>query len=134
MARIRDILVFFFIVGIISSCLNRQFVEGKAEIVSITDTFLHDSSLVIGHIYHMDWSEEENYLENEFEVWIENSYLNTTNDSIGHYSIKTLPGTYTIKCQRTQNVWEKLIEEVESIELSKNKKAEINFHIGYTIE
>ena len=75
----------------------------------------------------------ENYFENEFEIWLENSELRTTNDTTGYYSIKALPGTYTVKCQKTGNEWEKLIEEI-NVELSKNTKTEIDFYIGYTAE
>jgi len=104
------------------------------EIVSSSDTTLNDSSLVFGHIYHVDWSDKESYYENEFKIWIENSDLETTNDTTGYYSLKVTPGTYTIKCQTTYNEWERLIEEVRNIDLAKNTKTEINFYIGYTVE
>jgi len=116
-----------------NSCLHRQFVEGRFEIKSISDTLLNDSSFVFGHIHNVDWSEKETYFENEFEIWIENSDLKTTNNITGYYSIKTKPGTYTIKCQSSFNEWERLVEKT-NIELQKNKKIEIDFYIGYTIE
>ncbi len=131
--KIRLIPIFFIALVIASSCLNRQFIDGNVEIVSSSDTTLNDSSLVFGHVYRLDRSGEY-YFENEFEIWIENSDLKTTNDSTGNYSIKTLPGTYTIKCQSRGNKWERLIEEVQNIDLVKNKKTEINFYIGYTVE
>lgn len=132
--EIRLIPIFFIAFVIASSCLNRQFIDGNAEIVSCSDTTLNDSSLVFGHVYHVDWSNKEDYHENEFEIWIENSDLKTTNDTTGYYSLKIAPETYTIKCQTTYNVWERLIEEVQNIDLAKNTKTEINFYIGYTIE
>ncbi|WP_163718396.1 hypothetical protein [Mangrovibacterium lignilyticum] len=128
------LLIFSTVLVIISSCLNRQFIDGRAEIGSSLDTTLHDSSFVFGHIYHVDWSVNEYYLENQFEVWVENSDLKTTNDTSGYYSLKMTPGTYTIKCQSTYNEWERLIEEVKSLELLKNTKTEINFYIGNTVE
>lgn len=132
MKKFRCILVFFAVLAITTSCLNRKFTDGRAEIVSSSDTTLNDSSLVFGHVYHVDRLGNEFYYNNEFEIWIENSDLITTNDSTGKFSIKTLPGTYTIKCQSRGNEWERLIEEVKSLELSKNTKTEINFYIGFT--
>ncbi len=134
MKKFRHALIFFTILVLTSSCLKRQFIEGRVEIVSSKDTTLNDSSLIFGRLYHVDWSGIEYYYENEFEIWIENLDLKTTNDTTGQYSIKTIPGTYTIKCQSRGNTWERLIEEVKDIDLSKNTKTEINFYIGYTVE
>jgi hypothetical protein len=134
MEKIRLILMFCTTFIIASSCLNRQFIDGNVEIVSSSDTTLNDSSLVFGHVYHVDWYDKEYYHENELTIWIENSDLETTNDTTGYYSLKIAPGTYTIKCQSTYNEWERLIEEVKNIDLVKNTKTEINFHIGTTIE
>lgn len=115
------------------SCLKRQFIEGRAELISTTDTILNDSSLIYGHIYRLNLEGDYHYWENEFEIWLENTYLRTTNDTNGYYSIKTKPGTYTIKCQSASNTRERLIEEMK-VELNKNTKTQIDFYIGYTIE
>jgi len=115
------------------SCLKRQFIEGRAEFISTTDTILNDSSLIYGHIYRLNLEGDYHYLENEFEIWLENTDLRTTNDINGYYSIKTKPGTYTIKCQSASNTWERLIEEMK-VDLNKNTKTQIDFYIGYTIE
>ena len=128
------LLVFIAVLIIASSCLNRQFIDGKTEIISSSDTILNDSSLVFGHIYRVEWSGVYYYHENEFTIWIENSDLETTNDTTGYYSLKITPGIYTIKCQSSGNEWERLIEEVRNIDLAKNTKTEINFYIGTTVE
>ena len=128
------VLIYLSVLLLGISCLNRQFVEGWAEIGSSSDTTLNDSSLIYGHIFRIDWDGPQIYYANQYEIWIENSDLITTNDPLGYYSIKTGPGTYTIRCQNTGNVWEKLIEEVKNVELTKNTKTEIDFYIGYTIE
>ena len=73
--------IFFIALIIASSCLNRKFTDGRAEIISSSDTTLNDSSFVFGHVYHVDRFGDEYYFENEFEIWIENSDLKTTNDS-----------------------------------------------------
>lgn len=116
-----------------NSCLHRQFVEGRYEIKSISDTALNDSCQIFGHIHRVDWSGKELYFENEFQIWIENTAIKTTNDTTGYYSIKTKPGIFTIKCQSSSNEWEKLVEKA-NLELQNNKKIEIDFYIGYTIE
>lgn len=117
-----------------SSCLNRQFVKGRAELVTSSDSILNDSSLVYGYVYRLEWDGIYHYTENEFEIWLENSDLRATNDTIGFYSLKTGPGTYTIKCQGTNNEWQELIVELKNIKLLKNQKTQIDFYIGYTIE
>jgi hypothetical protein len=132
--RYRLLLVFFVGFVIISSCLNRQFVEGRSEIISVSDTTLNDSSLIFGHIYHVDWFGIESYRDNEFEIWLENTDLITTSDTNGFYSLKTTQGTYTIKCQSSGNHWDRLIEEAKDLSITANTKTEVEFYIGYTIE
>jgi len=133
MKKLRNILTLLVVLVILNSCLKRQFVEGRAEIVSTADSALHDSSLIYGNLYRVDWSGKY-YYENEFEIWLENSDFKTTNDTTGYYSLIIEPGIYTIKCQSTGIDWERLIEEVDNIEFIKNQKTKINFYIGYTIE
>mgnify|MGYP003790417867 FL=1 len=134
MKKWRFIPVLITILVISNSCLNRLFVEGRAEIVSSSHLALNDSSLIVGHFYHIDGSKPETYHENEFEIWIENSEWKTTNDTSGYYSLKVAPGTYTIKSQSVGNKWKRLIEEVKNVDLLKNTKTEINFYIGYAVE
>jgi hypothetical protein len=115
------------------SCLNRHFINGRSELVSITDTTLNDSSIFMGSVRWVDWPINYTF-QGPFEVWIENTHLKTTSDSSGYYFIKTIPGTYTIKCQSEGNEWAQLIEEMQNLEIMKNKKIRINFYIGYTVE
>ena len=130
----RIILIILFVVLILgNSCLHREFVEGRYEIKLTADSALNDSSLIFGHVHYVDWSDKEVYLKGEFEIWIENSGLKTSTDTTGYYSLHIKPGIYTIKCQSVSNEWDKLVEKVE-VELQKNKKIEIDFYIGTTIE
>ena len=46
----------------------------------------------------------------------------------------TTPGTHTIKCQDVNNEWGKLVVAMKNVSLLKNKKTQIDFYIGYTIE
>jgi hypothetical protein len=132
MKKLRNLLPLITLLTL-NSCLDRHFVEGRAELISTTDSSLNDSSLVYGYIYRIDWA-TYNYSGHEFEVWQENSDLKTTNNTLGFYSLMTSPGTHTIKCQEVNNEWEKLIVEMKNISLVKNKKTQIDFYIGYTIE
>ena len=115
------------------SCLNRQFVKGRAELLSVTDSLLNDSCLLEGHVTYFENTAPLPPLKDWFEVWL-NTGVRTTTDSTGYYSIKTLPGTYTIRCQTRGNVYEPLIEEISNIKIEKNQKVSIDFYIGYSIE
>ena len=115
-------------------CLNRQFVEGRYEFKGISDTAINDSSIFEGHVYRIDYVGNYPHEAMPFEIWIENSDYNTQTDSMGYYLIKTIPGTYTIKCQDGSESWSQLIEGVSDIIIGKNEKAEIDFYIGYAYE
>ena len=117
-----------------SSCLNRQFIKGRAELISISDSTLNDSSIFVGHVQQVDWTGNYPYNAIPFEIWIENTKYRTTTDSTGYYYIKTEPGTYSVMCQTKSNEWTQLIEEKKNIKIDKNKKIRIDFYIGYTIE
>ena len=127
------IITYCLIVTLIGSvsCLNRQFVDGRYELVSVSDTTLNDSSIFVGYIHQIDFPY---HFPNDYEIWIENTDYSTISDSIGYYFIKTMPGVYSIKCQQKGNLWERLIVETKDIEIAINKKICIDFYIGYTIE
>jgi hypothetical protein len=119
---------------LIGSCLDRQFIKGKAELISISDSTLNDSSIFVGHVQQVDWTGNYPYDTIPFEIWIENTKYRTTTDSTGYYYIKTLPGTYSVRCQTKSNKWVQLIEEKRNVKIDKNKKIRIDFDIGYTVE
>lgn len=130
--KIVFVAILLSILLIFGSCLNRQFIDGYAEIVSISDSTLNDFSIFFGYARQVDFSGL--YPVRPYEIWIENTPIKVDTDSIGYFSIKTVPGTYSLKCQTKSNNWEQLIEELKSIEIKKNQKIEVNFFIGYTIE
>ena len=116
------------------SCLDRQFVKGRAELISISDSTLNDSSIFVGQVQQVDWTGNYQYYANQFEIWIEDTKYRTTTDSTGYYTIKTIPGTYSVRCQIRSNEWDLLIEEKKNVKIDKNKKIQIDFYVGYTIE
>ena len=116
-----------------ASCLDRQFIQGKSEIVRVSDTALNDSSLFAGYVYRVDF-EDYPYDQASFEVSVPNENISTTTDSVGFYSIKTVPGVYSIKCQSQGNTWKQLIEGMRDVKIGPNEKIQINFYIGYTVE
>ena len=116
------------------SCLDRQFIKGRAELISTSDTILLDSSIFAGYVYPVDFIGKYPYEAVPFEIWIENTKLITTTDSTGYYYLKTMPGTYTVKCQVRSNEYELLIEEKRNIKIEKNQKIRIDFYIGTTVE
>ena len=131
--RIRYLLILTVLLAT-SSCLNRQFEKGKAVLISTSDSVMNDSSIITGHVYSVNPVLKYPYKEVSFDVWIENASMTTTTDSTGYYAIKTKPGTYTIKCQSKWNTYKELIEEMRDIKITGNKKVQLDFYIGTTIE
>jgi len=122
------------IVFLNSSCLSISYQKGKAILVSTTDSTLNGSSIITGHVFHID---EVNYsLLNQIqgEIWLENARYRTTTDSTGNYTLKISPGIYTVKCQRMGNEWNLLVEEKRDIVVAANKKVHLDFYIGYRVE
>jgi len=107
-------------------------VDGRAELISISDTTLNDSSVFIGYVHQIDC--EGPYPSDFFRVWIENTSYETSTGTNGYYFLKTLPGKYTIECQNNSESWDRLIEEIKGIEIAKNKKIRVDFYIGYAYE
>jgi hypothetical protein len=114
------------------SCVNRHFIDGRSELISVSDASLNDSSLFFGNITRVDWTLNYPFPE-PFEVWIEDTEYRMTSDT-GSYSLKVNPGTYSIKCQGQGNSWSNLIEEMKDVKIEKNQKIQIDFYIGYAIE
>ena len=127
-----SLLLILVLIVLNYSCLDRQFVDGRSEVISISDTTLNDSSFFVGYVHRIDW--KGSYPLNYFNIWIENTSYKTTADTNGYYFLKTLPEKYTIKCNGGSENWDRLIEEMKNIEIAKNKKVRIDFYIGYTIE
>ncbi len=127
-------LLIFFSLVVNSSCLNRQFVDEKAEFVSISDASPNDSIEIFGYVNRVGSKGNHAHYENEFVVWLENSGLNAMTDTSCFYSIKTTCGTYLMKCQSSSNKYERLIVEFDTGEILNNKKMQVNFYVGYTIE
>ena len=71
------------IILIIVSCFNRSFMEGRAELVSISDSTLNDSSIFVGYVNQV--SEDDNYKLPiiRSEVWIDGSEIKAITDSAG---------------------------------------------------
>jgi hypothetical protein len=105
--------------------------DGKAEVVSVTDSALNDSAIFAGYVYR-------NYPGNEpvsnSLVWISNAGMSTVPDASGYYSIKVLPGNHSIKCEESHNRWPELIESINHYSITKNKKVVINFYLGQVSE
>jgi hypothetical protein len=126
-------ILFFSALLANGSCLNRQFINGKSELVSVADTMLNDSAIFVGYAHWIDLPVNYTF-QGPFEIWIDNETKKSASDSVGYYFIKTFPGTYTIKCQSIGNEWSQLIEEMANIKIEKNKKIRIDFSFGTSVE
>ena len=96
------------------------------------DVPLGDSALFIGYVKQIDYPDSIPFILPS-EVWIESTNVMVTTDSLGYYSIKTLPGLHNIKCQNKFNTRKELIEQL-SYEIKKNQEVRIDFYIGYIVE
>lgn len=134
MDRIKLLIIVFVSIIAGCSCFERKFVQGHAELITISDTLLNDSALVFGRVYQVDGVNNYPYHKDEFEIWLENSAYKTTTDTSGYYSLKVTQGTYQIKCKSTLSEWEQLTESINDLEIAGNKKIHIDFYIGYTVE
>jgi|GEM_PF-4003936 hypothetical protein len=114
---------------VIISCSNFRMTEGEAEVVSVSDSTLNGSSIFVGYVYNQGYGPP--HPVQDAQLWIENTTLNMTPGTAGYYHIKTVQGTYTIKCERYFNEWPELIEEVKNVTVNKNEKIHINFYLGY---
>lgn len=112
---------------------NFHLQEGRAEVVSISTSALNDSSVFEGYVYDLS-HEPPDYPVQDAQLWMENSSLLVTPDSSGYYFIKTVPGAYTIKCERNLNNWPELVEQVKKFEIHKNEVARIDFYLGFADE
>jgi len=104
--------------------------DGKSELVSVTDTALYDSVIIEGSVWIVNFVADYPYENCPYEVWIDNSTIRASTDSTRNYIIKTIPGTYSIRCQVVGNKNERLIEEINNLKVMKNQKVKINFYLG----
>jgi hypothetical protein len=111
---------------------DRNIVDGKSELVSVTDTLLNDSVLIEGSVWIVNFVADYPYENCPYEVWIDNSTIQASTDSTRNYIIKTIPGTYSIKCQVVGNKNARFIEGINNLKVMKNQKVRINFYLGVT--
>lgn len=111
-----------------SSCRHIIIVNSRVEIVSQSiDEALIDSALIYGTVF---FGEDEEVPMSNAKIWIEGSNVKTISDNMGHFSLKILPGIYTIKCLGDQYE-EKFTIVLSNISLSLHEKIEIKFFHGY---
>jgi len=123
------------IVFLNSSCLSISYQKGKAILVSTTDSTLNGSSIITGHVYHVEFLVNYPfYALFPDEIWMENARYQANVDSLGNYTLKVSPGTYTVKCQAKGNKWDLLVEEKRDIVVAANKKVKLDFYLGYRAE
>jgi hypothetical protein len=125
-------LITIAIVFLNCTCNDRNIVDGKSELVSVTDTAVNDSVIIEGSVWIVNFVADYPYENCPYEVWIDNSTIRASTDSTRNYIIKTIPGTYSIKCQIVGNKDERFIEVINNLKLIKNQKVRINFYLGFT--
>ena len=118
-----QILIAMLMGTFISSCHKVYIYEGKAIVLNKTsDLTLNDSVLIIGNVY----SAYDTLPEFNAIVWIDGTNIKTSTDSLGYFSIKLPPGTYTIKCHRSGDTGEQP-QVLKDIQLLPNEKLKVEF-------
>ncbi len=121
-------ILFLFILNI--SCREVRIIDSSAEILSRTDTALNDSALIYGVVY---LAKTTNMPVSDANIWIEETDTNTISNIQGRFSLKVLPGTYTINCLRDSDE-ERFTATLRNISLLSNEKVEVQFFHGYIAE
>lgn len=118
------------------SCDDQLFVRGYSSLISVTDTTLNDSSMFVGQVRQLDLSYSCPCASSTapFTVWIDSTQYKTDVTIGTKYTLRLLPGTYTVKCQNKNNNSNQLIEVQKDITIEKNQKIRIDFYLGYPAE
>ena len=117
----------------LSSCLNRRLHPGRAEIVSVEQVALNDSAIFVGYIRDIDYPDTLLPFPSAI-VWLDSTKDSVITGQSAYYEIKTVPGTYTIKCKREDENEIELIEAINNYRIRKNEKVRIDFYLGYISE
>ena len=132
MKSLLKILFVLLVLSIITiSCNKVRTYQSKAIIINRSiDLTLKDSALIYGMVYS---AEDEKTPEIYANIWIEGTNTKTTSDSIGFFSIKLIPASYSIKCLGKYSNKDKTIE-LNDIVILPNEKIEIKFLQGVVID
>ena len=117
-----------------NSCRKIHLTEGRADLISVDDFPLGDSALFVGYAKPINWPDSIPYYGYQSEIWLEPSNQATLTDSLGFYSLKILPGRFTIKCQNKYNSNPVLIEQLTDFDIRSNQKVRIDFFLGHIDE
>ncbi|MCX6239895.1 MAG: hypothetical protein NTY07_20515 [Bacteroidia bacterium] len=111
-----------------NSCHHIVIVNSKAIIASRSiDIALNDSALIYGTVF---FGESETVPMTSANVWIEGSSIKTISNNMGLFSLKIMPGIYSIKCLG-EKYEEKFTAVLNNLSVSPNEKVEIRFFHGY---
>ena len=128
--RVRFLIIFSLLITI-SACRHVAYVGSKATIVNRTfDAALKDSAMIYGTVYYA--ADEKKPMQNA-NIWIETTNLKTTSNNVGFFSLKIIPGIYTIKCLG-ENAPQEFTMVINALSLSPNEKVEIKFLHGERAE
>lgn len=124
--RVVLLAIFFFSI-LDTSCLSIHYIESEAKIVGRSiDTALNDSALIYGTVFD---GREISFPFPDANIWIEGTGIETTSDIQGKFSLRVLPGTYTIKCLHPYSDV-RFTMVLENISLISNEKIELQFFHG----
>ena len=125
------LLVIFSLLITISACRHVYYDPSKSLIVSRSfDVQLKDSAMIYGNVYYVG---NQKTPIPQAHIWIENSSIKTLSDLAGYFSLKVLPGKYTIKCFR-DDPNEEFTVVLKDLSILPNEKVEVNLLRGTRAE
>lgn len=120
------LIIFSFLITV-SSCLPFHYYPSKSMVISRSfDIQLKDSAMIYGKVYY---SPDRSYAIPNATVWIEEVNVKTLSNDSGYFSLKVLPGKYTIKCYMDDPEEEFTVVR-KDLTISTNEKVEVRLLMG----
>lgn len=121
------ILLFVMNVTILGSCRRVIYYPSKSMVISRSiDAQLKDSAMIYGKVFYAPF--RHSVVPNA-TVWIEEANVKTLSNDTGYFSLKVLPGKYTVKCYMDDPEEEFTVVR-KDLTISANEKVEVRLLRG----
>ena len=111
----------------VSACRKVNYYPSKSMIISRSfDAQLKDSAMIYGMVYY---APDRSYAISNATVWIEEVNVKTLSNDSGYFSLKVIPGKYTVKCYM-DDPGEEFTVVRKDLSISANEKVEVRLLMG----
>lgn len=115
-----------FLISIIA-CRKVHYYPSRSMVISRSlDAQLKDSAMIYGKVSEAPFRD---YAIPNATVWIEEVNVKTLSNDSGYFSLKVLPGKYTVKCYRN-DPGEEFTVVRKDLAVSTNEKVEVRLLMG----